>query len=212
MAVEIAPRAGLPGLRTQNRYDLPADLTFDEWRSVVGTLQTIDRAVKWWLGDALVFGERRFGEDASAALPTAEEDPYEISQSVLKQAAWMSSVFPPGTRVPELSWTHHRVVADLEPEDRSTLLREAVAARLSTRDLVQRVKEKQEQARAIPASAEPVCAADDTTWRPTPDDLTEEAAARMRFERTMAGRAATFEAGWTAALAWAEQLDCFNRD
>jgi len=69
----------------------------------------------------------------------------------------------------------------------------------------------QEALKAIDAASTPVCAADEA-WRPTPDDLTDEASARMRFERTMAGRGATFDAGWVAALAWAEQLDCFKRE
>lgn len=212
MSVELAPRAGLIGRRTVDRYDLPVDLTFDEWRGIVGTLTTIDRAVKWWLGDALVFGERMFGQEHSAILPTPEEDPHGISQSVLKQAAWMSATYPPSTRVPTLSWTHHRVAAELDPKDRAEVLGEALSERLSTRELLTRVKERQEQARAIEAHAEPApsCAAE-SVWKPTPDDLTEEAAARMRFERTMAGRAATFEMGWTLALAWADQLDAFER-
>jgi hypothetical protein len=213
MAVELAPRTGLIGKPTTNDLVLPPDLTLDEWAGAVEHADMIVESSPWWLVSLMAYGQRRFGEQHSQILPTREEDPQGIRQSRLKQAAWMASIYPTvNTRVPGLSYTHHRVVAELDPDDRSALLREAVAANLSTRDLVVRVKEKQEQARAIPAESAPVCAADEGTWRPTPDDLTDEAAARMRFERTMAGRGASFETGWVAALAWAEQLDCFRRE
>ena len=211
MAVELAPRTGLIGRPLSNGLVLPADLTFEEWRGVVEHVEMVVEASPWWLCDAMAWGEAHFPTQYTQALPTAEEDPTGASQSRLKQAAWMAQKYPRNQRVAGLSYTHHRVVAELEPEDRTALLREAVAAKLSTRDLVARVKEKQEQQRAIPASAEPACSAD-AEWKPTPDQLTDEAAARMRFERTMAGRAATFETGWTAALAWVEALDCFKRD
>lgn len=47
-----------------------------------------------------------------------------------------------------------------------------------------------------------------------PSELTEDAAARMRFEMTMRGikDAHAFGAGFCAALAFAEALDCFRRD
>ena len=211
MVTELAPRTGLIGKPLSNGLQLPPDLTFDEWAGALHHADLLVEAGPWFLADLMAYGERHFGERHSEALPTVEQDPTGASQSRMKQAAWMASKYPRNQRIPGLSYTHHRVVAELEPEARSTLLREAVAANLSTRELVHRVKDVQEKARAIAAESRPVCAADDEAWRPSPDDLTEEAAARMRFERTMAGRGATFDAGWTAALAWAEQLDCFRR-
>lgn len=215
MAVELAPRTGLIGRPRTNGLDLPPDLTFDEWAGALRHADLLVEAGPWFLVDLMAYGEAHFGERHSDALPTAEEDPTGASQSRLKQAAWMASIYPPGTRVPGLSYTHHRVAAELEPETRSAVLREAVAANLSTRELIARVKVEQEKARAIPAASEPVCAADEPpAWMPTPDDLTEEAAARMRFEMTMRGvkDGAAFGAGWCAALAFVEALDCFARD
>lgn len=209
MTVALAPRTGLIGKPLSNGLVLPADLTFEEWAGALHHADLLVEAGPWFLADLMSYGERHFGERHSEALPTVEQDPTGASQSRMKQAAWMASKYPRNQRIAGLSYTHHRVVAELEPEDRSTLLREAVRGNLSTRELLARVKETQEQARAIPAASEPVCAAE-SAWRPTPDDLSEEAAARMRFERTMAGRAATFETGWTAALAWVEALDCFS--
>ena len=210
MTAALAPvdnGEAMPGLVRENAYVLPPTITFERWQQVGANLQQMQRSVNWWAGDWLRFGEERWGEAAYQAVAeiTGHGD------ESLKQAVWVASKFPESTRVLELSWAHHRAVSGLEPEDRSALLQEAVTARLSTRDLVQRVKDVQEQARAIPADSTPVCAAEGA-WRPTPADLTEEAAARKRFERTMAGRGAGFDEGWTAALAWVEALDCFVRD
>lgn len=206
-------RTGLPGVLRADGYTLPADLSFEEWAGVLNLADHIVESSPWWLVDAILYGERHFGERHTQAFPTAEEDPNGKKQARLKQAAWMASVYPTsGTRVPGLSYTHHRAAAELEPEQRQDVLREAARDNLTTRQLIARVREVQEQAKAIDAPAAPVCAAEDDQWRPTPEQLTESAAARMRFERAMAGRAATFEMGWTLALAWAECLDAFARD
>lgn len=202
----------LPGLLREDGYSLPPGLAFGRWCGIMTTLQTMQRRVNWWAGDALLYGEDHYGEDAYAAIQeiTGRGD------ESLKQAAWVAGRFPPSTRVTALEWSHHRAVAGLEPEARSALLSEAVAANLSTRELVARVKVEQEKARAVPAASAPVCAADDEppAWMPTPDELTEEASARMRFEMTMRGvrDASAFGAGWCAALAFVEALDCFRRD
>lgn len=217
MAVQLAPRTGLIGRPRTNGLDLPPDLTFTEWAGALRHAELLVEAGPWFLVDLMAYGEAHFGERHSDALPTAEEDPTGASQSRLKQAAWMASVYPADTRVPGLTYTHHRVAADLEPETRARVLRDAAAGGWSTRELIAVVKTKQEaDRRAIDGASEPaVCAADDDgAWMPGPDDLTEEASARMRFEMTMRGArdAASFGAGWCAALAWAEALDAFRRD
>lgn len=202
----------LPGLLREDGYVLPPAITFERWRQVGVNLQQMQRSVNWWAGDWLRFGEDRWGEEAYQAVA----DITGHGDESLKQAVWVSSRFPAGTRVPSLSWAHHRAVAGLEPETRARVLREAAAASLSTRELIARVKVEQEKARALPVDAAPVCQADadPPAWVPTPDQLTEEAAARMRFELTMRGArdAASFGAGWCAALAWVEALDAFRQD
>ena len=214
MSVELAARPGLIGRPLVNGLQLPPDITLEEWASAIRHADAIVESSPWWLADLMAYGETKFGQRHSQMLPTPEEDPTGVSQSRMKQAAWMASKYPRNQRVEGLSYTHHRLAAELEPEARIGVLRAAVEAspRWSTRELDAVVKEKQQQARAIEAHAEPApsCAAE-SVWRPTPDDLTEQAAAQMRFERTMAGKSATFEAGWVAALAWLEALDCFQR-
>lgn len=200
----------LPGRLRENGYDLPPSLSFERWQEVGVTLQQMQRSVNWWAGDWLRFGEERWGEAAYQAV----QEIIGHGDESLRQAVWVASKFPPDTRVPTLSWSHHRAAAELEPAERQAVLREAARDNLTTRQLIARVREVQEQTKAIDAPAAPVCAAEDTAWLPTPADLTEIASARMRFEMTMRGvrDANAFGAGFCAALAFAEALDCFKRD
>jgi hypothetical protein len=204
----------LPGQLHEHGIVLPPDLTYDQWADALRNAEWIERASPWWLCDLLEYG-KRFGEDASQAYPTFEEDATGARQAKLKQAAWMAEKFPPQERVAGLSYTHHRAVAELEPDDRRALLREAVEEGLSTRELITRVTERQAAIRldATAGTSEPVCAADGG-WTPTTDDLSEDAAARLRFEIGMrrVRHPDDFGAGWVAALAWVEALDCFKRD
>ena len=207
MAVELAPRTGLIGRPRTNGLDLPPDLTFDEWRGVVQHVEMIVDASPWWLADAVAFGEAHFGERHSDALPTAEEDPTGASQSRLKQSAWMASVYPPGTRVPGLTYTHHRVAADLEPETRARVLRDAAAGGWSTRELIAVVKTRQAEAAAIDGASEPAVCAADAPW-PTLADLLPEW--RRDLERRAEGMPPGYVQGWLDALVETGNEACFE--
>lgn len=198
VTVELAPRTGLIGKPLSNDLVLPDDLTIDEWQGAVDHADMVVEASPWWLVSLMAYGVRRFGERHTQAFPIREEDPKGVKQSRLKQAAWMASIYPTAsTRVPGLSYTHHRVVAELEPEDRAALLSEAVEANLSTRELLARVKEKQEQARAIPADSTPVCAAE-AAWVPSLSDLLPEW--RERLVERARQQPPGYTQGWLDAL------------
>jgi hypothetical protein len=207
MTAVLAVRTGLPGSLRADGYDLPPDLTYDEWRSVVALAEYIHAASPWWLGDALVYGERRFPETHAQALPTAEEDPHGARQSRMKQAVWVSSKFPPVTRVTGLSWSHHRAAAELELPAARSLLREAAEKNLPTRALIARVKQEQEATRGTavdePPVALPLSAA----------DLTDEAREALSYRLAGVGarHRTGYERGFLEALRWGEVRDAFTR-
>lgn len=200
MTTMLAPRTGLPGDLLDNGYVLPPDLSYDEWAGILKLADHIVEASPWWLVDVMAYGERRFGEQHTQALPTAEDDPDGASQARIKQASWMASVWPRGTRVPGQSYTAHRVVAKLDHDDAVTLLesRGEDGKRLPTRELARRAMEVE---RAIPAIvSEPVCIAD----RPLSlDDLLPEW--RRRAEAT--GQ----PTGYLQALIDTDSEACFTR-
>lgn len=215
MTTALAPRAILPGDLRDDGIVLPPDLSFEQWREALGNAEWLDRASTWILADVLVYGEQKFHEDHSDALPTFEEDPTGQRQARMKQAAWMGRRFPPGTRVPGLTYSHHRAVADLPPLEATRLLYEAAASDeyVTTRELIGRVKVCQETLRGTVVSAtsepmdEPALA-----WAPMKDELSDQA--REALEKRLAGlpatKRSTYEAAWIAALIWAHQEDAFK--
>ncbi|MDA2921099.1 hypothetical protein MYX76_16680 [Desulfobacterota bacterium AH_259_B03_O07] len=67
---------------------------------------------RFWLGDWLNYGERKYGEKYSQAL---EQTDYEYD--TLRKFGYVSDRVEIGNRFPELDWTHHMVVAPLEPKE-----------------------------------------------------------------------------------------------
>lgn len=206
MGSALALRTGLPGTLRADGYDLPPDLTYDEWAAVLVLTEHIASSSPWWLGDAMVYGERRFPDRHSQAWPTVEDDPAGARQSRMKAAIWVSSKFPPVTRVTDLSWTHHRAVAEFDLPEATALLRTARDERWSTRDLVERAQKRKRALEDQSVAEEALC------WVPVKSDLTAEA--RAELERRLAGvgkrHAVGYERGFLDALVWLQQEDCFE--
>lgn len=227
MTTALAVRTGLPGTLRDQSYTLPPNLTLDEWGRLLRTVDFLVEASPWFLADVMAYGEARFGEEHAQALPGPDEDPYGASESRIKQAAWMASVYPPGTRVPLASYTHHRIAADLPPVTRRAMLQEVAAAeqrvrdgvegavRISTRELGRRVKVEQEalKGHAITASGELV-EAPDLGWVPTREDLAPDARRdlEVKLSEMSAAKRSTFEAGVLWAWQYADDLELFARD
>lgn len=222
MTAALVAESGLPGRFRDDGYDLPPGLPFERWCEIMDTLQTIERSVKWWVGDALLYGEAEYGQDAYQAFPDAfSGSPY--AESTLRAAAWVSTAFPRGTRVDGVTWTHHRVVADLPHEDALPLLEEAARvnndpetdAYISTRHLIDKVHaiKERRKGQAVTAAGEPI-ETPALPWAPTKADLTDEArlALEIRLSEMSASRRASFEAGFLFALVWADQLSAFKKD
>src|SRR4051812_21464361 len=133
---EDSEQIGLPGVLTETSYTLPEGLNLGEWLAIGETLQRMERSINWWLGDWWNYGDRHYGQFASQAAKDALEDVTGHSYDVIRKAGWVADRFEIGTRVPNVSWTHHRVVADLPSVDAQSLLSEAAADGISTRDLI----------------------------------------------------------------------------
>tara|TARA_R110000868_G_scaffold21307_2_gene88522 strand:- start:3015 stop:3683 length:669 start_codon:yes stop_codon:yes gene_type:complete len=95
-------------------------LEYDEWVRVGTTLQTIGDAINWWVGDWLNYGERAYGEMYVQAI---EVTGWKLDR--LQQCKWVAGRVESCTRVQELSYTHHRLVAKLPEEEQAMWLAEA---------------------------------------------------------------------------------------
>lgn len=218
MTSALAPRSGLPGTRTDTSYLPPSDMTFEEWCSAMETLQAMERSVKWWIGDLILFGEDKFNEDASQAFPDAfSGSPY--AESTLRAAAWVSAAFPRGTRVDGVTWTHHRVVADLPRDEAVAMLHEAAKINtdpkggkyVSSRDLIEKVHARKEQLRGRAVTADGACAAEfePLVWVPQLDEVRPEVRATIEAAAPHGRHRLGWIAGALWSLVWADQQDAF---
>ena len=138
----------LPGKVLAHALELPEGLSQERWRGVGKQFGQIEGSIMWWIGDWLNYGERRWGEIYKEAIEITGKD-----YSTLVHAASMASKFELGRRRPNLTWSHHREVAALDPPIADTLLARAEQQDLSRNQVRQEVKQqKRAERQAIPPS------------------------------------------------------------
>lgn len=102
---------------TKSELIISNDVSFDEWADILGSLKMVKGAVHFWIGDALNFGERKFGEQYSQAL-----DGLDYEYQTLQNDKWISNKVKGSRRRETLTFSHHQEVADLAPEDQDKML------------------------------------------------------------------------------------------
>jgi hypothetical protein len=106
------------------------DLGRSEWLATGRRLGAIARCSQWWIGDWLHYGTARWGEKyAEAARVTG----YDVAS--LRNMAWVASRFDLSLRNANLTWSHHVLLAPLDPEAQRVWLGRASDERLSVADL-----------------------------------------------------------------------------
>jgi hypothetical protein len=100
------------------------------WLATGRRLGAIGRCSQWWIGDWIRYGTSRWGERyAEAARVTG----YDVAS--LRNMAWVASQFDLSLRSDKLTWSHHVLLAPLEPEQQKHWLDRALEERLSVADL-----------------------------------------------------------------------------
>ena len=99
---------------------LKEGLDFKDWQKIGGALKTFYKANKWWIGDWILYGERKYGEMYSQALGNTD---YEYD--TLKDIKYVSSRVEMSCRHDNLSFSHHKEVAGLEPKEQDKWLAKA---------------------------------------------------------------------------------------
>lgn len=118
------------GETTEVSWSPPKNLTWDQWESIGNTLQVVNGAVNWWIGDWLNVGEQKWGETYTQAIDVTDS-----SIETLKKRKAVSERVAKEIRSPKLSWTHHFYVAYLPEGERGPLLAMAEELELSSREL-----------------------------------------------------------------------------
>lgn len=125
----------LPGVMTPTSLTLPEGLSFADWEQAGALLQRIEGAVRWWVGDWLNFGERRYGEAYSQAILETG-----LAERSITNAQWVAGKIEPTRRRVDLSWSHHSEVAALEPAEQDRMLAAAADKGWNQKALRQAVK------------------------------------------------------------------------
>jgi hypothetical protein len=106
------------------------DLGHSDWLATGRRLGAIGRCSQWWIGDWVRYGTSRWGEKyAEAARVTG----YDVAS--LRNMAWVASRFDLSLRNDKLTWSHHVLLAPLEPDAQREWLGRASEERLSVADL-----------------------------------------------------------------------------
>lgn len=75
--------------------------TIENWENAAAQIVAMQRNVNWWLGDLVVYGEAKWGDDFWQCVPL------DTSISLLERCAGVCRKYPHEERFPSLSWTHH---------------------------------------------------------------------------------------------------------
>jgi hypothetical protein len=119
---------------TPTGLELPTDLSFEEWSDYGERLFAMERGVMWAIGDWWRFGEHCYGERAAQALDSR------YAYQTFKDAGWVSGRVERSRRRDLLSFSHHKEVAALPPDDQDYWLDAAERGEWSRNELRARIK------------------------------------------------------------------------
>lgn len=127
--------ANIPGAVTSTSLVLPANFPIEEWLNLIGGLKNVKDRQKWYLGDAILFGEAAYGERYAQALDATD---YDYQQ--LRNIVWVCRNVRHSVRTAALSFSHHQAVAALEPELQAKWLEVSINHGLTSKQLKQAIK------------------------------------------------------------------------
>lgn len=126
------------------RPDVPQDVWESATKDIVDMFEQsheLHARSMFMLGDALRFGEDKFGESYAQAID-ATRAVMRLKMKTIENAAWIASKIPAELRRDTLSLTHHEIVAKLSVDEQREFLDRAENEGLSTQELKKAVQER----------------------------------------------------------------------
>lgn len=129
---EVGPRAeqNLALQTTEVSWQPEGALEYEDWYMIGRTLQVIGKAMPWWLGDWMNYGDRTYGETYSQAISETG-----IPLETLKKYKAVATRVARERRKSTLTWSHHFAIAYLEAAEGDRILAIAEEFGLSVRDV-----------------------------------------------------------------------------
>src|SRR5215831_479476 len=137
MALDRPPRRSIevPGVLTETGLCLPEQLSFEDWLETGGWLARVEHTYRWCIGDWLNYGDRAYGEKYHDGLHM-----FDLDYGSLRDCAWVAANIELSRRRDKLSWSHHREIADLLPDEQDAWLDRAEAGHWSRQELRKRIR------------------------------------------------------------------------
>ena len=105
--------------------------SFDEWSRMGAFLHAVEKANHWWIGDWLLYGEGHY-QDRFDQVVNSDDG---WAEGTVKTDRWVALNVSPSVRTDCLSFTHHTVVAEMQPEDQDVWLTRATEHHWSVAEL-----------------------------------------------------------------------------
>jgi hypothetical protein len=141
LPVEVHRKLNLIAWAPSGDMDQPA------WIKAGIRLGALSRSSNWWVGDWLRYGTAEWGAKYTAAAKITGYDPHSLENMV-----YVAGRFDISLRRENLSWSHHFLVAALEPDARSYWLDFATTHCLSVSDLRTELRAARRSASVTPDS------------------------------------------------------------
>lgn len=126
---------------TDTSLTIKPSVSYEDWLSIGDRLGQIGRAHQWWIGDWILHGERKWGEKYTEAL-----DRTGLEYDTLRAIQWVAGRVETVRRRTDLSFSHHREIAALDPVEQDAWLNESEARDLSVHDLRRELRGRRELA------------------------------------------------------------------
>ncbi len=111
---------------------------FEVWRAVTSQLVKAEKSIRWWVGDALRFGERKYGEMYAEAVEVTG-----YSYGTLANSVYVANKYPQSSlRNEKCTFRQHEITASLEPEERAEVLEKAAEHGWTDGELITEVRER----------------------------------------------------------------------
>jgi len=127
----------IPGC-TFNRTSLiiSGSIKYEHWERLGEILRSVEGSIQFWIGDWVRFGETRWGEKYAQAIKTTGLDYQTIADCVS-----VANRVDFSLRHENLSFSHHRAVAGLEPKPQMEWLDKAEKEQLPYRELRRQIEQ-----------------------------------------------------------------------
>lgn len=131
----------VPGCHfTEISLDIEPGMKFEHWERLMRSLERAEQGIQWYIGDALCYGEREYGEKYAQVLDAHKKTGIPID--TLRNYQWVADRVKPVTRVTTLSWAVHREVAPLTEDKQREILQKGAAQKAAGKKYTQRQAER----------------------------------------------------------------------